>query len=156
VSFAADLGELRRESGGPEGEVLLDVLYYPGLQEVDVRVDGKPAGVSLGTFWQRRAEIPQIFSPEPGAFHGLRISGAPARGALDVRVRFTGWRWANWTSLLSAVLLAAGAAAEGFRRRRGARKPVGQIGALAAVPGEASATGPGAGPTAPGGTGGAA
>jgi hypothetical protein len=120
-TFKADLAEYRREFGGPEGEVLLDVLYYPGLQEVDVRVDGLPADLELGTWWQRRDAVRQNFTSEPGAFHGLKLTGAPREGSLEVRARFSGFRWANRVSALSLALLMAGAAAAPLRARAGKR-----------------------------------
>ncbi|MDR1079945.1 MAG: hypothetical protein LBQ79_03030, partial [Deltaproteobacteria bacterium] len=101
VLFRTDLQRYRSESRVPGDDVLLEVLYFPGLQDVDVRVDGLQADLELGTWWQRRSEMHGYLLKDPGAFHGLRLSGAPSAGTLEVRARFTGYRWANAVSLAS-------------------------------------------------------
>ncbi|MDR1314120.1 MAG: hypothetical protein LBQ12_10605 [Deltaproteobacteria bacterium] len=154
--FAADLEEYRRVAGAPEGEVLLDALYYPGLQEVEVRVNGVKADLGLATYWQARGGVPadpDEGAPGPpvrdgavgqgpadgeglqrpgGAFHGLKVTGAPPSGAIQARVRFTGMGWANLTSLLAVLSLAAGAAVPVLRGRP--RKGPGGTGAAGASP----------------------
>ncbi|MDR1312216.1 MAG: hypothetical protein LBQ12_00615 [Deltaproteobacteria bacterium] len=123
-SFEADLGEYYRASGGPEGEVLLDVLYYPGLQDIEVSVDGKKVALALGTYWQKRDPLDSpvhlsfFVRRDPVNFHGLRISGAPDSGAFKARVRFVGFRWANLTTAGAAALLLGALAASAVRRAR--------------------------------------
>lgn len=117
--YRADLSTAPRLPGG---EVPLDVLYYPGLQEVEVRVDEREAAHGLATYWQawEAAGDPD----GEGVFHGLAISGLPRRGTLEAEVRFTGMRAANVTSAaaLSAYGLLCLAAAIPLRRVRRARR----------------------------------
>ncbi|MDR1079946.1 MAG: hypothetical protein LBQ79_03035 [Deltaproteobacteria bacterium] len=116
--FSVDLGEYGAVAGAPPGEVLLDVLHFPGLQDVTVRVDGFPVTVGLDTYWQHRSSVPALPDESaplppgpggtgpPGAFHGLKITGAPSRGILEVEVEFTGMGWANLVSLSALLLMA--------------------------------------------------
>jgi hypothetical protein len=115
--FLSELADYRDRYGGSAGEVLLDVLYYPGLQEVEVTVDGLPADLELGTFWQRRTSVHQNDSPFPGGFHGLMITDAPAEGKLMVRVKFSGMRWANFVSVFTLAFLFIGLVATFFKSR---------------------------------------
>ncbi|MDR1313834.1 MAG: hypothetical protein LBQ12_09090 [Deltaproteobacteria bacterium] len=128
--FKANLEEYYRASGGPKGEVLLDVLYYPGLQDIELSIDGKPAALGPGTYWQKREArdrpAPATVFLKRGAvsFHGLKVSGAPEKGLFEARVRFVGFRWANLTSAASAALLLGAVALNGVRvARRKARQP---------------------------------
>jgi hypothetical protein len=115
--FLAELEDYYRVSGGPPGEVLLDVLYYPGLQHIEILADGKPLEVQLGTWWQRRDTVRGAFETETGGFHGLKITGAPEKGFLKVKVRFTGYSWANWISLATIAFLLGGTALSVWRGR---------------------------------------
>jgi hypothetical protein len=38
--FRADLGEYYPGSGGPPGGVLLSMQYFPGLQDIEISMDG--------------------------------------------------------------------------------------------------------------------
>ncbi|MDR1041415.1 MAG: hypothetical protein LBR80_14905 [Deltaproteobacteria bacterium] len=116
-TFRADLNEYYSMSGGQPGEVLLDVLYYPGLQDIEIRVDGKPVGAFLDTWWQRRDSVRGAFYNEIGGFHGLKISGAPEKGILEARVRFIGYKWANWISLSAFAFLLGGFMFSAWRTR---------------------------------------
>ncbi|MDR3153403.1 MAG: hypothetical protein LBW85_03820 [Deltaproteobacteria bacterium] len=122
MAFRADLGEYYRTSGGPPGEALLDILYYPGLQEVTVKAfsGGAEAGAADGnpafeTFWQKREAVKGAVEDGPGAFHGLRITGLPDEGLLEARIKFIGMRWANRVSFASCLLLAVAAIFLGLR-----------------------------------------
>jgi hypothetical protein len=162
------------------GEALLGVLHYPGLQTVEVLVDGRKAEPSLSTFWlagpppadggtagtgpaadgdlasavgQAPDAAPVVAArpapdeaeaaddaavPDQGiarsgntgpagndsastapSFHGLRLSGLPDSGAIEARVRFTGWTSCNIGSLAAALALvllwASGHAGAGAR-----------------------------------------
>ncbi|MDR1313835.1 MAG: hypothetical protein LBQ12_09095 [Deltaproteobacteria bacterium] len=125
--FKTELGEWGRASGGPPGEVLLDVLYYPGLQYIEVSVDGKPRDLVLETYWQKRESFERPGDVVPGAFHGLKLSGAPEEGTLRVRVRFTGYGWANWTSVAAILLLLGGQIRSSVRARRRSRELARQL-----------------------------
>lgn len=105
--FQVDLEEYFRSSDHVQGEVLLNILYYPGLQSVDIIIDGKPTKVGLDTFWQKRHTFGPFneFDPKPEPFHGLKLSGLPNNGFLEVKVRFTGLRWANLISFLSILFI---------------------------------------------------
>jgi hypothetical protein len=115
--FSVDLDEYGRMAGAPPGEVFLDILYFPGLQDVEITLDGSPAALGLDTYWQRRDSVPAaadsaLSGPAggriPGAFHGLKIVGAPSAGLLGIRVNFRGMGWANLTSLGTLLLMALG------------------------------------------------
>jgi hypothetical protein len=108
VMFKKQLDDYRQEYGDIEGEVYLDVLYFPGLQDIQVSVDGHSEELELETYWQRRTSVRMNDSDDPGGFHGLKITGVPSKGLLEVRVRFTGMSWANWASGLSLVFLILG------------------------------------------------
>jgi hypothetical protein len=110
--FRVDLEDYFNESKFPSGDVLLNVLYYPGLQRIEIRVDGKPVEVNLQTYWQKMDSLGNFRSPIPGSFHGLKLSGVAKSGILEVNVRFTGYSWANWISFLSFFILVGTA---GFR-----------------------------------------
>ncbi|MDR1041417.1 MAG: hypothetical protein LBR80_14915 [Deltaproteobacteria bacterium] len=116
-TFSADLADYYRASGGPSGEVLLGVLYYPGLQDIEIKINGEAASLGLDTYWQRTDALRGRGQDMSGILHGLKISGAPAKGILEARVRFTGFRWANWTSLALSVFLLGGAVNSALRRR---------------------------------------
>jgi hypothetical protein len=103
--FCTDLDDYRHVYGGPPGQLILDVLYFPGLQEIQVSVDGVVADVIPDTWWQKRAVVRQDFSDIPGAFHGLRLTGLPEKGLAEIRVTFTGMKWANLVSAASFFLL---------------------------------------------------
>jgi hypothetical protein len=107
--FFVDLQEYSKISGGPPGEVLLNVLYYPGLQQIDVAIDGKPVLADLDTYWQKRVDFGPFDEnfPVPGSFHGLKLSGLQNAGILEARVRFIGFRWANWTSFITLTIIVA-------------------------------------------------
>jgi hypothetical protein len=145
VVFSSDLESYRLQNGGPAGELLLDVLYFPGLQSVDVEVDGIPVDPALDTWWQRRAVVRQDFTDAPGAFHGLKLTGVPVEGFLEARVRFTGMSWANRLSLASLILLALGVvlptiSRSGARRAHAGRSPAsGGIPASNEIPPDGSA-----------------
>jgi hypothetical protein len=117
MRFKVRLEDYYPVSGGPPGEVLLNVLHYPGLQKIEILVDGRPANVGVGTYWQARKSFEGLDLTKRSAFHGIRITGAPSSGLLEIRVRFTGYSWANWTSLFSLVLLVAGSAWSTVRDR---------------------------------------
>jgi hypothetical protein len=125
-SFNVDLARFPEASGGPPGEVLLEVMHYPGLQDIEVLVDGEPYEAEVGTFWQRRSSvrigITRGEEEGPGAFGGLKLTGLPPAGILEVRVDFTGMFWANGTSVASLSLLAgAGVYLRVLRRRKAQR-----------------------------------
>ncbi|MDR1313693.1 MAG: hypothetical protein LBQ12_08350 [Deltaproteobacteria bacterium] len=119
--FTVDLEEWRGSSGGPSGEALLDVLYYPGLQDIELSVDGKPADLVSETYWQKRKSFERPGDAVPGAFHGLKISGLPEKGTFRARVRFTGFVWANRTSAAAILLLLGGQLRSSVRARRRSR-----------------------------------
>jgi hypothetical protein len=145
--FHADLAEYYRSSGGQPGEALLDILYFPGLQQVEASVmpkRGKAAPLggifTLGTYWQRRDAVKNNDVKGPGAFHGLRLTGLPEEGFMEVKVRFVGMRWANAVSLLACSLFFGAAVAVGFRhgwrrlRSGGGRRRAGTSGCLRRKP----------------------
>jgi hypothetical protein len=103
--FRVKLEDYYRESGGHDGEVLLDVLYYPELQTINVLVDGTEFFPDFETYWQKRDTFGPFreWAPEPGSFHGLKLFNLPGSGVLEARVRFTGYRWANWMSFISVL-----------------------------------------------------
>ncbi|MDR3153400.1 MAG: hypothetical protein LBW85_03805 [Deltaproteobacteria bacterium] len=118
--FTTDLAEYCLSSGGPPGEILLDILYFPGLQEVETNVfhPAKRAGTgaeefNLDTYWQRRETVTSHGVEGPGAFHGLRLTGFPCQGRLEARVKFVGMRWANRLSMAACAALIAAAAIRG-------------------------------------------
>jgi hypothetical protein len=113
--FRVDLKDYYRESGGPPGEVLLNVLYYPGLQTIDIFTDGMKTDPNIETYWQKMDSLGAFRSKVPGSFHGLKLTEIAGSGILEVRVRFNGFRWANWISFLSLASLVAVAV---FRYRR--------------------------------------
>jgi hypothetical protein len=81
-------------------EYFLDVLYYPGLQKIDLFIDNKPYQASLETFWLYRLNFGYTLG-ESGGFHGLKISNLPNKGLLKVVVIFNGSTLANYVSVLS-------------------------------------------------------
>jgi hypothetical protein len=103
--FETELEEYYRFSGGRPGEAFLNVLYYPGLQEIQILVDGNHYEASLDTYWQKRDTFRLSQNNEHGEFHGLKISGLPGKGNLFARVRFTGYRWANLISLFALAIV---------------------------------------------------
>ncbi|MDR2612050.1 MAG: hypothetical protein LBG06_04165 [Deltaproteobacteria bacterium] len=117
-AFRVDLAVAARQAGGggapPPGELLLDFLYYPGLQDIEILIEGRPARPGLGTFWQTRP------GPADGGegwpFHGLRITGLPETGLLEVKARFRGYAACNYASLAAALALCAAGIA---RSRKG-------------------------------------
>ncbi|MDR1085037.1 MAG: hypothetical protein LBP22_09320 [Deltaproteobacteria bacterium] len=84
------------------GELCLDVLYYPGLMDIDLTVDGQPVRPEPETFWVKRAHFGTRYN-EDGAFHGLKLKNLPEKGSLKVRVRFTGSRMGNLVSALTLI-----------------------------------------------------
>ncbi|MDR2613086.1 MAG: hypothetical protein LBG06_09800, partial [Deltaproteobacteria bacterium] len=122
--FTADLSRVPRLPGGG---VPLDVLYYPGLQEIMVRVDGSGARFRPETLWQVREGLDDqagssfgaLDGPGPGPFHGLVLAGLPDRGLLEAEVRFTGMGWANRVSAAALSAFAALCLIAWLRRGRG-------------------------------------
>ncbi|MDR2613085.1 MAG: hypothetical protein LBG06_09795 [Deltaproteobacteria bacterium] len=133
--FTADLSRVHRL---PDGGVPLDVLYYPGLQEIKVSVDGSGALFRPETVWQMReglgflagSSFGALDGPGPGALHGLVLTGLPDRGLLEAEVRFTGMGWANRVSAaaLSVFALLCLAALFGKTGPLRARGPYGLTG----------------------------
>jgi hypothetical protein len=103
--FSVELQNFYHNSDENPGEMLLDVLYYPGLQKIDVTVDGIPVDVKYDTYWQKRSTFGPFWADEPGPFHGLKLIGVPGNGLLEARIRFTGFSWANWTSFATLIFL---------------------------------------------------
>ncbi|MDR2613113.1 MAG: hypothetical protein LBG06_09945 [Deltaproteobacteria bacterium] len=121
--FRIDLSGAPRLPGDP-GAVLLDVLWYPGLQEVKARLDGRELTPGLGTFWQFRPGL-GFLPTEDWPFHGLILRGLPDSGLLEAEVRFTGMRRANLVSAAALAFLAASCLSRlaGTLRRRGPASP---------------------------------
>jgi hypothetical protein len=103
--FSVDLQSFFLKSDESPGEMLLDVLYYPGLQKIDVTVDGIPVNVVYETYWQKRSTFGPFWEEELGSFHGLKLIGVPGKGLMEARVRFTGFQWANWISFITLIFL---------------------------------------------------
>ncbi|MDR1314119.1 MAG: hypothetical protein LBQ12_10600, partial [Deltaproteobacteria bacterium] len=53
--FRADLERCPPACRGPEGELFLGALYFPGLQDIEISLDGRPADFPLSTWWERWA-----------------------------------------------------------------------------------------------------
>jgi hypothetical protein len=101
-TFQVDLETMR---SGPEGSLILDVLYYPGLQDISVTVDGKKIYPIISTYWALRDNL-DYWGLNPGPFHAPIISGLPKKGRLIVKTNFKGYPAANFVSLVALLLLA--------------------------------------------------
>ncbi|MDR2460323.1 MAG: hypothetical protein LBE38_06020 [Deltaproteobacteria bacterium] len=91
------------EMVGKKTDLYLNVLYYPGLMDVQVFVDGIPYNAELKTFWQKRN-----YSNTDGKnliinFHGLLISDLPDKGIIFVTTTFTGSTIGNLISTVSIL-----------------------------------------------------
>jgi hypothetical protein len=131
-AFRTELSRAPRHPGDP-GAVLLDVLWYPGLQEVRARLDGREFAPECVTFWQIRPGL-GFFPADDWAFHGLAIRGLPEGGLLEAEVRFRGMRWANLASVAALSAWAAIALRGLVSRRRGARAPGAGVGGRGGLP----------------------
>jgi hypothetical protein len=86
-----------------KNELYLDVLYYPGLQEIKSYLNGKIYYPKMGTFWCKRS-----ISSDPNSlmqFHGLKLSNLPMHGNLVIEVTFIGSKSGNIISLISLLLI---------------------------------------------------
>jgi hypothetical protein len=85
-------------------DIYLNVLYYPGLHNVKVYVDNIKTEVNQETFWLRKDN----YIDDAGFqdyFHGLKLSGLPDKGMLEVHTTFKGSGVGNWISLISLLLI---------------------------------------------------
>jgi hypothetical protein len=113
--FRVDLAKYYLNSSGPRGEILLDVLFYPSLQQIEIFIDGIPAFANFETYWQQRDSFGPFRIKEVAGFHGLKLTGMPDKGIFEARVRFTGFRWANLTSLSACLIIFCIAGYRSFR-----------------------------------------
>lgn len=112
--FVTDLAEWSQTPQWP-GRLVFDVLYYPGLQLIETKLDGREIQPTLDTYGSRRGDIPR--------FHALELSDLPNTGELSVRVRFVGSRIGNRLSLAGLALVLA-AVGWSIRSRRPKTAPV--------------------------------
>ncbi|MDL2260339.1 hypothetical protein LJB99_05660 [Deltaproteobacteria bacterium OttesenSCG-928-K17] len=112
--------DLREKAALPQwdGGLVLNVQHYPGLQELEITLDGRDFKPDIETFWAYRADLgPRL------PFHGLALRNLPGEGALKVRVRFVGSRAGNYISLAALIVVAGVWAVQGRRRAMRRRKP---------------------------------
>jgi hypothetical protein len=100
--FALNLDDYYTSS--KEDGVYLNVLYYPGLMDIDVFVNGKTINCDLDTFWVKKSVF-NIYINDDAPFHGLKLSGLPRKGLLEVKTKFIGSRLGNYISLFSILLI---------------------------------------------------
>jgi hypothetical protein len=87
-------------------EILLDVLYFPGLMEIKTLLNGSIYHPNIATYW-RQGTFNYIMKGQKYSFHGLKISNLPNKGLLTVHVKFIGYKTCNYISfitLLSTIL----------------------------------------------------
>jgi hypothetical protein len=87
-----------------EDGVYLNILYYPGLQDIDITIDGLQYEGKLETYFQSRPDFISTENPDT-KFHGLKIKDLPRNGNLLVKTKFTGSHLGNFISVLSMISL---------------------------------------------------
>ncbi|MDR2351876.1 MAG: hypothetical protein LBF22_01735 [Deltaproteobacteria bacterium] len=98
-TFLLNLNDL-----GERKNLLLDILYFPTLQDILVTLDGQEITPDLTTFWRERLNFGLSYD-EKGAFHGLQINNPPKQGLLVVTVTFRGSTIGNIVSLITFIVL---------------------------------------------------
>jgi hypothetical protein len=83
-------------------EVYLNVLYYPGLQDINVKINNKDYSAGYETYWQKRIGYGDE-ETKMGDFHGLKITGLPKYGILEVTTEFSGSRLGNRVSVVAIL-----------------------------------------------------
>jgi hypothetical protein len=102
-TYLIDLNKMAKEEKW-ENSILLDVLYYPDLQKIDITIDEKKISPIIETFWCKRNGFGHD-KGEIGNFHGMKIIGLPDSGLLKVRVRFVGSYFGNLLSITGLIVL---------------------------------------------------
>jgi hypothetical protein len=93
---------------GKSGELYLDVLYYPLLMDIKSSVDGQLIDPGLETYWRLRpgfgaGGFGDSSHKQIGYFHGLKLTGLPNTGKLQVHVNFIGDKIGNWISFITLI-----------------------------------------------------
>lgn len=97
-TYFADLSDLSKNRNW-DGKVIFNVLYYPGMQDIEVDLDGKAAPNRPGTWWIYGDEPNMVVWHNPD-MHLLKLENLPSEGILTVRVRFVGSKLGNILSLI--------------------------------------------------------
>jgi hypothetical protein len=87
--FETDLSKLSKNDSY-HGEIILNVLYYPTFQNINIKINGIPINPPLSTLWHKTEKIDYFSALQYTGFHALRISGLPKNGILTVDVKFRG------------------------------------------------------------------
>jgi hypothetical protein len=95
---------------GKSGELCFDVSYYPLLMDIKASIDGQLINPGLETYWRLRPEFVTngfgvTSQKQIGYFHGLKLTGLPNTGKLQVHVKFIGDKIGNWTSFIALIFI---------------------------------------------------
>jgi hypothetical protein len=82
-----------------------DIMYYPGLQNITIFIDGKPIIEPSLSFYKRPYGISHIETNEIYYIYGLRVNNLPKVGIITVQVIFEGSHIGNVISVISLIIV---------------------------------------------------